>query len=413
MAITNSISVSLKYGGAGQFRCEVDAGRIVAALELPESIRDVRKDLSVVLSGPLNFPPLEQAVISDDRVALVLDHHTPEAPALIRATWDVLRRRDIVPENVVVIQPAQLLQDALPDPRVALPEDVRSHMVWKVHDPADQTGCGYLGSAATGERIYLNRDVIDADVVISIGPISYDPLTGHRGTNSVFYPGLSISDAIQQAHGQGHRELGPDDQRPLRVLIDEVGWMLGSQFSIQVVAAAGSGVAHVLAGAADSVLRRGIELLARGWLIELDTRPEIVLAAIENDAGGHGWHQLGAALATARNLVAGGGKIVVLSEISAEPGQGLELLRQSETARDAIQPLRTFLPPDLVSATQLADAADWANIYLLSHLPSELVEDLFMIPLESLDEASRILRGDENCLFVGSAQHTYGRIRAG
>ena len=36
-----------------------------------------------------------------------------------------------------------------------------------------------------------------------------------------------------KARGQGHAELGPDDERPLRQLGDEVGWLLGSLFTVQ------------------------------------------------------------------------------------------------------------------------------------------------------------------------------------
>ena len=122
---------------------------------------------------------------------------------------------------------------------------------------------------------------------------------------------------------------------------------------------------------------------------------------------------IGAALATAHNLVAGGGKIVILSELSAELGQGLELVRECDTARDAIQPLRTFLPPDLVPATQLAAAVDWADVYLLSALEGHVVEDLFMVPLDDPDDVSRLLGGDEPCLFLGSAQHTFGQTPIG
>jgi nickel-dependent lactate racemase len=282
---------------------------------------------------------------------------------------------------------------------------------WKVHDPTDEGACAYLAATTGGERIYLAREVTDADFVLSIGHLAYDSVLGYRGTNSVFFPGLSTSDAFARTLGQGHHELRPDDDRPLRQLIDEVAWLLGTQFSLQVVPAAHAGAARALAGAGDSVYRHGKRLHDKLWMVRLEARPDVVVAAIDVDAAGHGWEQIGATLATARNLVSRGGKIVLLSELAAEPDEGLELVRACDNPRDAIQPLRSQSPRDLVAATQLAGAVDWADVYLLSKLASDLVEELFMVPLETPAEAARLLAGQETCLFLDSAQHTYGEIR--
>ena len=105
-----------------------------------------------------------------------------------------------------------------------------------------------------------------------------------------------------------HSELGPDDERPMRQIIDEIGWLLGTQFTIQVIPSAGKGAANVLAGATEAVFRRGTQLLSDAWLIELEHRAQTVVVAVDLDAAGHGWNQIGAALGTARNLVAKGGQ---------------------------------------------------------------------------------------------------------
>jgi nickel-dependent lactate racemase len=411
VALTNLTTIRLNYGQQGCFECEIDARRVVSSPEVPGPLADVGREVRSALGAPLDFPPFEQALVPGDHVVLALDRDTPEAAVLIRETWDVLSRQGVTPENVIVLQPASLSGRSQSDPLFELPEQIRNSITWTLHDPTDSERCAYLASTTSGERIHLAQEITNADVVVTIGSVTYDPLMGYRGTNSVFYPGLSNVDAVERSHGQGHRELGPDDDRLLRQMIDEIGWMIGNQFTIQVIASAGDRVSHVLAGAADSVLRRGKQLLAEHWLIEVDEHPDVVVAAVDCDAAGHGWEQIGAALTTARNLVAGGGKIVILSELSAKLGQGLELVRECDTARDAIQPLRTFLPPDLVPATQLADAVDWADVYLLSALEGHVVEDLFMVPLDDPDDVSRLLRGEKTCLFLGSAQHTFGQTR--
>jgi len=407
---SNPGPISLNYGTEGRFSCEIDAARVVASRIGPRAVSQLGDEIARSLAHPVAFPPLVQAVISDDHVVLALDRYTPQAASLVAAVWVVLEDREVDPARVTVLQPVPLNGTPLPDPRSELPEHARQAMAWKTHDPTSDL-CAYLAATSSGERIYLARELIDADIVITLGSIEYDSVLGYRGTNSVFYPGLSNADAVAKAHGQGHRELGPDDTRPLRQLIDEIGWLLGTQFTLQVIPSTGTDVAGVVAGTYDSVLQEGKQALAEGWLVELDRRADIVVAAVDVDARGHGWTQVGAALATARNLVAREGKIILLSELDEELGAGLELLAEADAPRDASPQLRAQSPADLVGATQCIEAVDWADVYLLSELPSDLVEDLFMIPLTNDKEVLRLLESGGTCAFVGSAQHAHGQLR--
>ena len=312
-----------------------------------------------------------------------------------------------------ILQPGGAEGDSLPDPRSELPVSVREQIAWSIHDPADKKSQAFLAAATNGEPIYLARELVDAEVAVSIGELAFDSLMGYRGTGSVFYPGLSSTAAIQRAVGIGHQELAPNDDRPLRQLVDEVTWLLGTLFSIQVIPSSGSDVAQVLAGATDNVFRRGKELLADHWLCEVDQRADIVVAAVDCDADGHGWKQVGAALASARNLVTRGGAIILLTELSAELTPGLELLRQSQSARDALQPLRKLSPVDLLPASQSAQAADWADVYLLSRLDEDVVADLFMLPLKDEQGVRRLLDNQKSCVFVEGAQHTHAQVGTG
>ncbi|MEX0701244.1 MAG: lactate racemase domain-containing protein [Planctomycetales bacterium] len=411
MSLARPAAISLAYGTEGRFSCEIDPGRIVGQLAAPRPTPRFAEELRTALARPLDFPAMEQAVVPGDVVCVALDQATPEAAAIVSELWRVFEMRGVSPDALRIVQPPTRRGHAAPDPREALPADVRREVSWTIHDPEARSQQAYLASVASGERIYLAREVIDADFLVSVGPLAFDPLLGYRGTNSVYFPGLSSGKAVGRARGQGHVELGPDDERPLRQLIDEIAWLLGVMFTVQVVPARGAGAARVLAGAPDSVLQLGKHYLAADWLIELESRPEMVVAAIDADAGGHHWGQVGAALDAARNLVAREGKIVLLSEISELPDGGMGILAASESPADAFGPLREAAPPDLVEATQLCNALEWADVYFLSRLESDRVDDLFMVPLADEREVARLLGRDESCAVLESAQHAYGRIR--
>ncbi|MGE5194476.1 MAG: lactate racemase domain-containing protein [Deltaproteobacteria bacterium] len=407
------MSIDLKYGRHGRFACEIDPRRVLVQHPGPAQCAGFAEKVRKALTTPLDFPSLVQVCVPGDQVVVALDRHIPGAAEMIVEVWGLLEQRGVDAAAVRILQPAALDGVPLVDPRLGLPEAIRREVQWTVHDPTDPKRHAYLAATARGERIYLARELVDADVVLSVGMIAYDPVLGYRGTNSVFYPGLSNTEAIARSRGEGHSELGPDDERPLRQIIDEIAWLLGTQFSVQVLPAAGGGAADVVAGAYDSVFRKGRKLLAQHWRVALAERADVVLAAVDADSAGHGWDQIGAALATARNLVAKGGKIVLLSELDAEPEIGIELIRKSHSPRSALQPIRKQAPLDMIPATQFASAADWARVYLVSRLPSGMVDELFMVPLENDREVAKLLAGDDSCVILGSAQHTYGEVTQG
>ena len=414
MSVDPKTSLSLGYGKDQYFDFEIDSDRLLSVHPTPEAAESFADDVIDALEVPLDFPALEQAIVPGDRIGIALDRGTPQAASIIAAVWDVFEAREIRAEDVTIIQPAALLTSEMPDPRIELPDGVREQVGWKIHDPTDDKARGYLASSSSGERIYLARAITDSDFVLPIGWMGFDPLLGYRGTASVFYPWLSTPEAIGKCHGQGHRELSPRDQRPLRELVDEISWLLGVQFTVQVVPTAGGQATQVFAGAIDSVFREGQSTLWDDWAVQTHIRPEVVVVTLQDDGGlSNQWSQLGAALSTARSLVAPDGKIVVLSDIDPEVADGTRIIQASDSPRDALKPLRTEAPADLIPATQIVSACDWAQVFLLSRLPGTLVEDLFMIPLENESEAQRLLADvEESCIVIPSAQYSYGAFVA-
>ena len=410
VSVQQSIPVSLRFGQDGRFECELDSSHVTVLRPGPRPCADLAALTRRALLSPLDFPRLDQAVVSDDRIVIVLDRRTPGADVIIAEIWKVLETRHVEATNVLILQPAVLglIEDS--DPRSLLPDKIRKQMIWKTHDPTAEDCCALLTASSTGETIQLDRELVDAAFVILVGMTAYDTVLGYRGTGSGIYPGLSSVEAIRKSIGQGHQELVPSDIRPLRQLIDEVTWLLGIQFTVQVVPADDGGVFDVFAGNLEAVFKKSKEQLDHNWMLSVPERVEMVVVAVPADASGHGWRQIGSAIEAARQLVESDGRIVVLSQLKEAPGEGILMLLGQDENDDCMQQLRAANPLDITPATQISAAANWARVYLLSKLDPGLVDDLCLFPLESTAEVERLLATTDSCILIGSAQYAYGVV---
>lgn len=406
-------NVHLQYGANGEFDWQPAEGCRISQLTGPDVEIDLRQTTTECLAQPLELPPLNFALVSGDRVVLAVERNVPLLDHVVAAVWSVLADAGVSPGDVLILQPAGVGGGETHDPRSALPPQVRNAMGWKIHDPTADDSSGYLASSASGERIYLARQLLDADFVLTISRAGFDAVLGFQPPSGVLYPGLSNLEAFKKTHGLGHQELQPRDERPLRQLVNEVGWLLGVQYAVQVVPSARRGQgAEVIFGSSEAVARRASQVLERDWQATLPERIDTVIVAIPTDQQSVSWSLLGTALHAAKALVERGGRIIVLSDLAAPAGPGIELITQQRSPKAALQPLRSLAPIDLQAATQLAAAADWAKVYLLSGLDSQLVEELFCTPLTNEAELARLLETVEDCAVLRAAQFTHGEIAA-
>lgn len=400
------LPVTLEFGRSGSVRLDLGE-KLRAFADGPRAVFDVAETAREALSRPDGMPPLEHSVIADDQVAVVLEPDVAGGPELLAEVVARLATAGVGPEHATLVQP---LLAATADPRGGLPGEWAG-MPRVLHDPQDDDACRYLATTTAGERVYLANPVVDADAVVIIGQLGFDPLLGFRGGQSGLYPALSNAGAARKAIGQGHAELSPEDRRPLRDTVDEIGWLLGSPYVVQVVPSRGGGVAEVLAGSPEAVHRAGSARLAELWTTAIDERAGAVVIGVPDAGPGDGWDRVAAAAEVGRRLVKPDGRIVLLGEVPEPPGPGLRIVASVEEPADAIAPLREAVPPDLTAATRLAAAARWARLYLHGHPHGDTVEDLFMVPIDDPAAVARLLADEEDCVVIGSGQFAFGRVR--
>jgi nickel-dependent lactate racemase len=395
--------------GREQIELEV-AEQALVGIHRPEPAPDLADPIAAMrhaLEEPLGFPALRRALTPDDHVTIVVDEHLPQLAALLTAILEHVASAGVRPEAITLL----CLPPDSGQPWVAeLPAAFQGVHV-EVHDPTDRRRLSYLATTRRGRRLYFNRTAVDADQIVVLTRRSYDALLGYAGAAGALFPALSDEATRQQSRRQLSMAGPGEGAWPLRREAEEVAWLLGAPFLVQVIEGTDTGLVHILGGLAETA-EEGRRLLDARWRMEVDRPADVVVAGVGGDPGRHGFTELARAAACAARVVKPNGRIVLLSDSEPALGEAVGVLRQADNAAQALQAVRCHdRADDQEAAFQWASAAEQAHLYLLSRLPAETAEELFATPLEHAGQVQRLLGGGRSCLFLTDAHKSLAVVR--
>lgn len=368
---------------------EVPDGSAWVRRSLPASVVNVRAATHAALREPLDFPPLGRCFTPDDRVTVIIREEINGLVPVLIAVLEELQTASVSLEAITLLCPPRLFC-LEPVWHAELPPAFQQIPV-VVHDPADQLQLAYLANTDAGRRVYLNKLVVDADQLIILGRARYDPSLEYSGGLSDLFPALSDEATRTEFLLKPTEALQGKRAWPVRQEVDEVGWLLGMPFLVQVLEGTGDDVVAVVAGSAAAV---GLAMRAKlkgQDRVAVRRTADLVIATLNGDPRRQIFAEVSQAFANANRIVAPGGRIVVLSRSQGELGPGSTYYRQAENPIQALALVRKHKTPDMVSWWHVTLAASRASLYLLGGWPSEVVEELFMVPLDHPGQVQKLI----------------------
>jgi nickel-dependent lactate racemase len=378
-----------------------DADLIPLPAARPAPVRDARAAVVEALDHPVRFEAFRRALTPDDRIALVVDESLPRLPELIAGVLEYLAGAGIPPSAVTVISPPGSAQHWMND----LP-DTMSDLQAEIHQPGDRKKLSYLAATREGHRIYLNRTLVDADQAIVLTGRGYDPLLGYSGAVGSVYPGMADADSLRAVVPKLSPQTAPDGSWPIHTEADEVSWLLGSPFFVQVIEGSGDEIEGVVAGFAESAAE-GVARLNERWKSAVAEPADTVVVALSGDPERHDFAALARAAATGARAVKPGGTVIVLSEADPELGPATDVLRRTDEPPEAVKLLFREKPADAPAAVQWAWAAGRAKLYLASEIRPTTVEEMFATPLTGPKDVQRLLESSGRVLIVPDAHKSW------
>lgn len=366
------------------------------------AIDDLRESIDVALSAPLDFSSLDQAIIPGDIVALAIDPTVPSLPALVTGIVQWLVEHGTDPNNLRLVLAANCGRaDSL---RGNLQQSGLGFVSVEMHDPDDMQQLSYVAANESAEPIYINRTLVDADVVIPIICSRSAEALDYFGPFGIF-PLFSNREMLGKL--RNYARLSQDAQRKtISIQTREAAWHLGLLVAVQIIPSSDDQPAAILCGTLDKVEQtaQGGLLQARRSELNPDDKVDLVIAVL--DGVDQDWVQVARALHHANGICDLGGSIVLCTDLRQPIGTGLRRLRGAHTDREQVaKRLSRDCSDDALAASVILDSTRDHHVYLVSSHSQQSIEDLGLGVLTDARQLSSLISHHTRSVVLFTAQH--------
>lgn len=189
------------------------------------------------LEYPLGLPSLAEILFAGDRILLVPDAAITAEPDLLAEIIDFLTRSDVQIGSIAI-----LLTENEEKTTKNLRDKLGNQINIIVHQPSRRDRLALLGVDLNDQPIALCRDLVDADMIITVGRYSNRVSKDNFGLHSTVFPRFSDQETqLRFASMKGIQ------RRKLKNEVEEVAKLLGILFTVQFIAQQEK-TNHVVAG---------------------------------------------------------------------------------------------------------------------------------------------------------------------
>jgi nickel-dependent lactate racemase len=380
-----------------------ESGHCVELIPPAKSIPNIETAIAAALQRPLDFPPFSAAIVDDDQIAVAVDSSIPSLSAVILGAVDYLLHNQATLDHIsVVLSPCS--DTTLQTVRDNLPPHLHQKLAIFVHHPEEQNDLGYL--AASSEEalpIYVNRRLLDADIVLPITLFHSPHSIDYSGTAGIF-PLFADSEAMKRYSSLSNLGSPTQNQKRCRDA-EEAAWLLGTQCIVKVVPAGNGEILKIVAGLPSAIEN---ELQAETTIsleVNLKRSADLVIAQIDGEPNEQTWPNVARALHAARSAIGNQGTIVLRTQITQSPGASLRRLTSLESPEKIEKQLSKESGPDTLTASLLSEYLQRARIFMQSRLPQEEIEDLGIGYVADDQQLEKLVAASQHCLWLPSAQH--------
>lgn len=252
----------------------------------PGQVPPVADEIARALDHPIGRPPIADIARPGQRAVIVCDDYTRPTPTatILPILLERLEHAGVAQADITILIAAGIHRKMSPEERAAkLGREVAEQYRVVLHDVDDKDKMVYLGETSRGTPVWVDREVVQADIKLSIGTVEAHPYAGFCGGSKIYAIASAARESIYHNHGQlaAHPDswFGRTEGNPCWMDMVEFAGMVKPDLAINVVLSATGQVIRAFAGEIVACQKAAIEPFVEAYGIPVPRPADIVLAS--------------------------------------------------------------------------------------------------------------------------------------
>ena len=387
------MKIAIPYGKE-EVAVEVADDRVLGVIEPnPVYIGDEAEIIRTGIQNPINSKSFDDFIKDTKDLLFIVNDHTRPTPTakILNVIYDKVKDKDIkfIIATGTHRGPTEDEFGFIFGKYYALLKD-RIY----VHDSKKDEDMVYLGTAATGTEMYVNKLGVEAHKLVPISSVEPHYFAGYTGGRKSFLPGIASYKTIEQNHKHGlcaqAKVLVLDGNPVHEDMVDAIKTIAGKEiFSIQTVLDGKKRVYSCTSGHIDDSFMAAIDKAHEVFCVDIEERADIVVTIADYPADVD-LYQSQKALEHGRLALKKGGIIILVSACRTGIGREdiyFKLLAGSQSPQEALEKIKRDYELGYHKAAKMADLATWGEIWGVTGLEDREMKSAFITPFRSIQQA--------------------------
>jgi lactate racemase len=393
--------VRLQYGVEGMDVDLPSSNVTVVEPRYVAGLADEHAAFREAVARPLGARPLEEAVRSGDRVAVVIPDITRPLPTARLLPWLLAELPQLSPERIVIVNGTGSHRANTADElRTMVGPEVFARYRVLNHDAHDPATLAYAGTWADGQPVFLNREYVEADRRIVLGFVEPHFMAGFSGGYKGIFPAVADIASIMRYHdaktiGHPRSTWGVLEGNPTQAIIRRNGALLPVDFCVNVALNRDRQITRFFCGDVRAAHEAGCAYSKETAMVACPRPFPVVLTTNSGYPLDQNLYQTVKGMSAAAQVVAEGGFIAAVARCNdGFPAHGnfRKLLVEHDSPRALLDTIEApgFSMYDQWEAQLLALVRLKARVGLFSEIPPDEVRRAHLEPME--DVAASVAR---------------------
>lgn len=359
------------------------------------SLKNMETSFKKALSNPIGGPGLRELISPDKKVVIICDDATRPTPAYLVLPEILNKIKDAggKNENIVIMIGKGLHKFPTKEElKTKLGDEILESFDILVHDPEADENLKFLGETSRGTPVWINKEVVKADVKVGIGGIKAHNFAGYSGGPKIILPGVAGRETIVRNHSLA-LEPGVEICRlkgnPMWEDILEAAKIAGLDLKIDVVLNIKKEIVGIFAGDVEKAQKEGAKLYDEIYKVKVPKRVDVSIVSgypIDMEL----LHSMNG-VTTSNLITKEGGTIILAAACPRGYGRGwLEPMRQGLDPEEILEKIKRyeFLPTGGLMAIKIQRIIKKKNVVVVTDgLGEKEVRELGLKYARSINEA--------------------------